>query len=261
MEVVRRKAFAYRDEFASLDEANQYLQEVCTRRNQKPQKENNGQTAKDRLEEERPALLSAVPRFDAARVSYGRVDKYSTIMVDQNRYSVPDHLVGESIMIKVYSTKVICFYQGTNVAEHVRLTGNHEWRLDLNHYLNTLNKKPGAFAGSAAWQQTPQKIKTLYERYYTKRNKEFIQLLQYIRDNADFADIEKAIQELEQIHPEHVTTDKIKVPCAKNRELVPVVQAILSETGQETAERSIEHLRMYDDLFDTHPAETKGDAA
>lgn len=261
VEVVRRKAFAFRHEFESLEEANQYLQEVCTRRNQKPQAEHNGQTAKERLEEERPALLPSPPPFDAARVLYGRADKYATIMVDQNRYSVPDHLVGESIMIKVYSTRVLCFHQETKVAEHVRCTGSHEWRLDLNHYLDTLKKKPGAFAGSAAWQQAPQKIKTIYERYYTRRDKEFVQLLQYIRDDAGFAEIEQAIQELEQIHPDHVTTDKIKVLCAKNRDLAPVVQATVSKPGQEIAERSMEHLRMYDELFDTGLAERKEGAA
>jgi len=97
--------------------------------------------------------------------------------------------------------------------------------------------------------------------YYTKRDKEFVQLLQYIRDEAHFAEVEQAIVELERMHPDHVTTDKIKVVCAKNREMAPVVQATLSETGQEIAERSIEHLRMYDDLFETHTVETKEDVA
>ncbi|NTZ17947.1 IS21 family transposase [Paenibacillus sp. JMULE4] len=173
VEVVRRKAFAFRDEFDSLEEANQYLQEVCTRRNQKPQTELDGQTASERLEQERPSLLPALPAFDAARVLYGRVDKYATIVADQNRYSVPDHLVGESVMIKVYSTRILCFYRETQVAEHLRLIGSHEWRLDLNHYLETLKKKPGAFAGSAAWHQAPQKLKSIYEMYYTKREREF----------------------------------------------------------------------------------------
>ncbi|WP_230876105.1 IS21 family transposase [Paenibacillus validus] len=83
VEVVRRKAFAFRDEFDSLEEANQYLQQVCTRRNQKPQTELSGQTAIERLEQERSFLLPAMPPFDAARVLYGRVDKYATIMVDR----------------------------------------------------------------------------------------------------------------------------------------------------------------------------------
>lgn len=260
VEVVRRKAFAFRDEFDSLEEANQYLQQVCTRRNQKPQTELSGQTAIERLEQERSFLLPAMPPFDAARVLYGRVDKYATIMVDQNRYSVPDHLVGESIMTKVYSTRVVCFHQEIQVAEHMRLTGSHEWRFDLNHYLETLKKKPGAFAGSAAWHQAPQKIKTIYEMYYTRRERDFVQLLQYIRDDVGFTEVEQAIEALQRIHPSHVTTDKIKVLCAKNREMV-VAHATLSKTGQEITDRSVEQLRAYDDLFHTDTLETKEDVA
>lgn len=257
VEVVRRKAFAFRDEFNSLEEANQYLQEVCQRLNRKPQPSQNGQTASQTLEQERTALLPAMPCFDAARVLYGRVDKYATVTVDQNRYSVPDHLVGESIMIKVYSSRVRCFHQESLLTDHDRLTGSHQWQLDLNHYLKTLKKKPGALAGSAALHQAPKKIKTMYENYFTKREKEFIQLLHYIRNEVELEEVEQAIQELERIHPSHVTIDKIKVLCAKNREKVFLQKASLSETGQETEARSVEHLRMYDTLFNTQTAEAK----
>ncbi|KAB2951501.1 IS21 family transposase [Heliorestis acidaminivorans] len=257
VEVIRRKAFAFRDEFSSLAEANQYLQEVCQLQNSKTQSE-HGQTAIQRLEEEHSFLLPYLPPFDAARVTYGRVDKYSTITIDQNRYSVPDHLVGELLMIKVYSTRVYCFLHEKQVAEHDRLTGCQEWRLDLNHYLETLKKKPGALAGSTALHQAPKKIKNLYETYFIKREKEFIQLLQYIRDTATFAEVEQAIATLKAIHPSHVTTDKVKILCAKNRDMT-VVQTPVSKTAQEIAERSLEHLRMYDDMFHTHLIKSKED--
>lgn len=248
VEVIRRKAFSFRDKFDSLAEANEYLLEVCERRNRKPQAEQNGQTAKELLELERPKLLADMPPFDAARVLHGRVDKYSTVTVDQNRYSVPDHLVGELVMIKVYSSRVLCFQHEVQVAEHKRLTGNHEWQMDLNHYLGTLKKKPGAFAGSAALHQAPQKIKKLFEAYFSRREKEFIELLQFIQKDASLAEVEDAIAELEHIHRGHVTTDKIKVLCSKNRELT-VIQEPLSQVGQEIAKQSVEHLRMYDELF------------
>jgi hypothetical protein len=102
---------------------------------------------------------------------------------------------------------------------------------------------------------------SFYESYYTKRHKEFVQLLQYILDDVGFMEVGQAIKELERIHPDHVTTDRIKVLCTKNRHKEPVVRAVLSETGQEIAARAAEHLRMYDDLFYTHTAVTKEDAA
>lgn len=233
VEVVRRKAFAFRDTFETLDEANQYLLEVCMRRNQKVQEDRQGQSAVECLAQEREGLLPMAPRFDAARVNYCRVDKYSTVIVDQNRYSVPDHLVGEQLMVKVYSTQLLCFYQEVKVAAHDRLTGSHEWRLELNHYLETLRKKPGALAGSAALQQAQRKTKKIYETYYTKQGKDFIELLQYIQGHTSFEEVEQSIEELRRIHPSHVTTDKIKVLCAKRQENKVAVAGSHSPETQE----------------------------
>jgi transposase/transposase-like protein len=256
VDVVRRKAFAFRDTFESLEEANRYLDTVCAKRNQKPQIDHQGQTANELLKQEREGLLPALPMFDAARVLYCRADKYATVAVDQNRYSVPDHLVGKQIMVKVYATRILCFHDERRVAEHARLTGCHEWKLELSHYLETLKKKPGALAGSAALQQASQKIKNIYEAYYTKREKDFVQLLQFIRDDATLAEVERSIAELCNIHVSHVVTDKIKVLCAKNREMfTPMAQP--SQTACEIADWAKEHLRMYDDLFHTQKLETE----
>lgn len=256
VEVVRRKAFAFKDTFETLEEANQYLLEVCMRRNQKVQ-EDRGASAVECLAQEHEGLLPIVPRFDAARVNYCRVDKYSTVIVDQNRYSVPDHLVGEQLMVKVYSTQLLCFHHEAKVAVHHRSTGSHEWRLELNHYLETLRKKPGALAGSAALQQAQRKTKMIYETYYTKREKDFIELLQYIQSHASFEEVELSIDELRRIHSSHVTTDKIKVLCAKRQEGKTAITAPHSPETQEISELAAAHLRMYDELFAIQSQETK----
>lgn len=256
VEVIRRKAFAFRDTFETLDEANAYLLEVCHKLNNKPQASRNGKSAKACLEEEHPYLLPLPPMFDAARTVYARVDKYATVVVDQNHYSVPDHLVGQLVMVKIYSTNIQCFHQEVKIAEHPRLTGNHEWRLELGHYLETLKKKPGALAGSVALQQANQKVKSIYATYYTKREKDFVDLLLFLRDGATFVEVERAIDELCCIHPSHVTTDKIKVLCAKHREVLPSAEP-LSQTAQEIAEQAKQHLCMYDELFQTHTLGSK----
>lgn len=254
VDVLRRKAFAFKDTFETLEEANQYLLGICAKRNQKPQAGN--QHANELLEQERESLLPALPMFDAARVLTCRVDKYATIAVDQNRYSVPDHLVGKQVMVKVYSTKIICFHEEVKIAEHDRLTGRKEWRLELNHYLETLKKKPGALADSAALQQASQKIKNIYATYYTKCERDFVHLLQYIQEEASLAEVEHSIEALRLIHPSHVTTDKIKVLCAKNKELaIPASELI--KTDCKIADHAKEHLRMYDDLFHTHFQESE----
>ncbi|WP_027352054.1 IS21 family transposase [Desulfotomaculum nigrificans] len=250
VDVIRRKAFAFKDTFESLDEANNYLLKICNKLNAKPQDTRDGQSALACLEQERANLLTLPPMFDSARVVNARVDKYATIVVDQNHYSVPDHLVGELVMVKIYSSRICCFYKDAKIAEHARLTGCHEWRLELSHYLETLKKKPGALAGSMALQQADQKIKQIFETYYTKKEKEFIELMQYIKDGTSLSDVEKSITELCKIHPSHVTTDKIKALCAKRRENTPEI-AIISQVAQDITDQAIQHLKMYDKLFNT----------
>jgi transposase len=256
VEVVRRKAFAFRDTFETLEEANAYLLEVCERLNNKPQDHREGKSATACLEEERPYLLAKLPMFDAARVVHARVDKYATIVVDQNHYSVPDHLVGKLVLVKIYSMRIQCFYEETKVAEHNRLTGCHEWRLELVHYLETLKKKPGALAGSTALAQAQSHIIKIYETYYTRREKDFIELLQYIRDDANLEEVERSIQQLERIHPSHVTTDKVKAICAKGREN-PSSPLLHSQASQAILQHAQAQVRQYDELFGTHTTQVK----
>jgi hypothetical protein len=223
---------------------------VCERLNNKPQDRREGKSASACLEEERPYLLAKLPMFDAARVVHARVDKYATVVVDQNHYSVPDHLVGKLVLVKIYSVRIQCFYEETKVAEHNRLVGCHEWRLELVHYLETLKKKPGALAGSTALAQAQSHIKKLYESYYIRREKDFVELLQYICNEANLEEVQRSIKQLEQLHPSHVTTDKVKAICAKQRE-VPMPSLQLSQASQAILQQSEAQLRQYDELFGT----------
>ncbi|YCJ45760.1 IS21 family transposase [Schinkia sp. CFF1] len=251
VEVVRRKAFSHRDTFESLEEANQYLLEVCDKRNKKTINKELNQTAEQLLSIEKEALLPRRAPFDAARITYPRVDKYSTVIVDQNRYSVPDHLVGELLKVKIYSTCILCFYQEEKVSVHQRLTGSHEWSIQLEHYLKTLKKKPGALADSAALQQADQKIKTIYDTYYTSHPKEFVELIEWMKDGTSLERIEQSIEELRRINPQHVTTDKIKILCEKyiGKTFSPPV--LQSQETKAIEHQSQENTKMYDTLFNT----------
>lgn len=251
VEVIRRKAFAFRDVFESLDEANAYLQSICDKRNHKPQPSRQNQSATLLLEVEKARMLPLPPKFDASRMLTARVDKYSTVTVDQNHYSVPDRLVGKTVMVKVDTVHVRCFFDGAKIAEHRRLNGLHEWRLTLEHYFETFMKKPGAVAASTALHQAHRKTKNIFETYYTKQPREFVVLLQWMQqEDISLTEVEQAIGELRKMHPNHVTTDKIKLLCAKRRE---TPKAILQKEQQtkEIETQAQRHLNEYADLFGT----------
>ncbi len=63
-------------------------------------------------------------------------------------------------------------------------------------------------------------------------------------------EIERSIKELRKINPSHVTTDKIKILCAKNKnKVLPTVQN--SKESKDITEHAKANLKLYDELFQT----------
>ena len=154
------------------------------------------------------------PRYDCSRPVDARVNKYSCVAVTGCYYSVPDDLVGEFVLTKAYADKVICFYRNEKVAEHKRLYGNHEWKIDINHYLKTLKAKPKALAGSTAFFQMGQKLKAIYDKYFVGCEKDFVELLE-MTGKIGIEKIEAAINEIELLKPGSADLDKIVVICSR----------------------------------------------
>lgn len=253
VEYIRRKAFGPRNEFDSLEEANDYLLEVCHRLNKKPQRLNNNQTALEILNLERKYLLPKMPMFDAARTTESRVDKYSTIVIDSCHYSVPDRLVGQMVFTKIYSNKIICYYQNGKIAEHDRKNGFYEWSIKLEHYLKTLKKKPGALASSVALHQADPRLQEIYQNHYTEKPKEFIELLSLVSEKG-INEINAAIKTLKQISPVDITTEKIKVIC--NRE-VRLTSYPTKKLDCEIDQKSTDMLKAFQNLIPASQEEFK----
>ncbi|MFP5082215.1 hypothetical protein, partial [Pedobacter sp. JCM 36344] len=62
---------------------------------------------------------------------------------------------------------------------HERIYGRHGWQIDIEHFLSTLQRKPGAAAGSVALKQAPIWVQSLYHDHYQHDPRAFIELLQY----------------------------------------------------------------------------------
>ena len=119
VEYVRRKVFAFKDTFNSLEDANKYLLEICNNLNNKPLTTDKNIIPIKTLKQEIPYLLPKLPMLDCADIRECRVDKYSCIMYKQNRYSVLDKYVGQIVLVKAYANKIIIFYDNMKIAEHV----------------------------------------------------------------------------------------------------------------------------------------------
>ena len=217
VEYIRRKAFSRKHSFKSIEEANKYLSKVLEKLNSKPNKAYENKSPKDILEDEKPYLTKLMPSYDSAKVEELRVNKYSVISINENKYSVPDALVGKFVTAKIYPEKIIAYHNNAKVAEHIRNYGVHTWNIQIEHYLKTLKKKPGAIHSSTAMQQMNPKLQSIYNKYYTTNPKDFIDLIEIISENG-LEKIERIILELEKISPLNINTEKIKLLCNRKKD-------------------------------------------
>ena len=208
VEYLRRKIFSKRDEFSSVEEARQYFKSELKKLNARPQKD--AKSAQEILQEERGYLLPLPPRYDTARITEARVDRYACITVDGNHYSVPDYLVGKFVFIKIYPDRIICYHSEKKIASHKRKYGRKKWSIDITHYLRTLKAKPGALKRSTAFGQLQPRLKAIYQKYYQGKEKHFIELLELTAEHNLLA-VEQAITLLEKVNPTGVNTEKIRM--------------------------------------------------
>lgn len=215
VEFIRRKAFSSLYTFSSLSEAEQHLSATLKRLNQRLHHEHKEQHI-CLMKKEKAVSRPASAPFDAAELIECRVDKYSTVVIKQNHYSVPEGHVGKYIKAKVGAETIKLFIDGELVAEHRRNWGVHQWEMDIYHYLKTFQKKKGALAQSECLKQAPTQLKNLYMTYYIGKEKEFIELLFYIHQYNNLNRVMEAVQQLSKVGLNHVTTEKIFFICEQS---------------------------------------------
>jgi transposase len=102
---------------------------------------------------ERDHLLPmAAQSFDLAQVSFPTVDSSGCVRVRTNAYSTAMK-AGQTVQARLYSNTVELWHENTCVGRHERSYGKQQQVLDLEHYLEVLEHKPGAMAGSKPLEQ------------------------------------------------------------------------------------------------------------
>jgi hypothetical protein len=102
---------------------------------------------------EREHLLPlAEEGFDLAEVSFPKVDGLGRVKIRTNFYSAPVR-AGMEVQAKVYASHVEIWREQQCVARHERCYERSQEILNLEHYLEPLEHKPGALAGSKPLEQ------------------------------------------------------------------------------------------------------------
>lgn len=219
VEYIRRKAFCRADKFDSLAAAQAHLEAVCDKLNALLLKGLDS-SASGLLVQEQKCLYGPGGDFLAGEWLSFRVNKYSCFCCGQNHYSVPDHLVGKMVDVRLCATELQVYYEGEALCVHPRAGGQHGWYISLAHFLPTLLRKPGALAGSVALKSASEAVKATFECHFADRPKVFVELLSYQRkEKLSWLAIDSAIAMcLESCPHQAPELDKIKHFCqAQNK--------------------------------------------
>jgi hypothetical protein len=209
VEFIRRKAFSHRDEFDSLEQAQEYLLLAVEKLNNLATS-SAGKSPSEALLEEKKHLWKYPGEMECYLMSSLKIDKYATFSYGTNRYSVPDYLVGRMVDVKVYANRLKVYHNNLHLYTHERNYGAFQWKLDIDHYLTTLSRKPGAVHGSVALEQSLPSIRLLYQRYFESHPRGFIDILLYCKNNGiHYERLEDAVNMLNRLCPGDVSSDKV----------------------------------------------------
>ncbi len=154
-------------------------------------------------EQEKSHLLKLpVIEFSNIQTATAKSDKYSTVIVDKNRYSVPIEYAYLKIRAVLKVDGIDLYYGNKKIAEHPRLYNNNQWSLDPLHYLELIGQRPRSFASARPikqWRKSwPASYENLLSRFCsskgeTKGTKDFIQVLLLHKEHNDH-DIDTTIK-------------------------------------------------------------------
>lgn len=191
---VRQNFFVPMPEFRSFEELNQYLYDCCLRHRNKLT-----------LWEAEQRELRPLPQlpFPCHRHVEARVNTYSMVQFETNRYSVPVKYVGKPVTVRASIDSVDILLDGSAIASHPRLYGRKQDHLSLDHYLDLLMYKSRGLDNTRVFN--PSSLPPVYEQYRKalaqrspKANKEFVRILLLHRSHS--AELVKSALEMAMVH-------------------------------------------------------------
>ena len=116
----------------------------------------------------------------------------------------------------------------------------HTWTISLDHYLDTLHKKPGALNNSEALAQSSGHLRDMYAKYYQQSPRDFIELLLYCRKHRISKDrLYDAEQALLRICPTDISTEKLTALLGNTTSSIPEV---VHDNDEKIQQASVAHL-------------------
>ena len=151
--VVRKRFFAPRPSFKTLEDLNGWLADKCIAYAKgQAHPEQTDKSVFEMFEAERAVLMEYRGAFDGFHATSASVSKTCLVRFDRNKYSVKASAVGRPVDIHAYADRIVIKQDGVVVAEHKRKFGRNQTEYDPWHYVPVLARKPGALRNGAPFK-------------------------------------------------------------------------------------------------------------
>ncbi|GAC1664302.1 MAG: IS21 family transposase [Ktedonobacteraceae bacterium] len=188
---------------ASFEELNLHLLNACLKDDQRCVSRQRS-TIGHMWEQERP-YLRRLPGFayDCCATTSARLNPYSMVVYETNRYSVPVKRARQDVIVKAYPFHIDILDQTTLLARHPRCYEREQDIFEPTHYLPLLEQRPGAFEYAKplkrwreGWPDSyHQMLRTLRETWPEGRGvQEFIRILR-LHEEHPTALVQQAIEQ------------------------------------------------------------------
>ncbi len=148
--------------FANFAELNAWLGERCKSiwaDTQHPQHKHS--SIAEVLTLEREHLMGMPTAFDGYIERMARVSSTCLVVVGRNRYSVPCEWAGQMVSTRLYPMRVDVVAGDELVASHERLFDRGHTTYDWQHYIDLVQRKPGALRNGTPFMDLPEPLADL----------------------------------------------------------------------------------------------------
>ena len=187
---------------SNLDELNIHLKKCCDHYDLQ-KVPNSADLVHERFEIEKPLLLPILYQFDCARSLRVAINTLALVNFETNRYSVPTRYAGrKDAFLYAYVDKIIVKIDNETIAEHKRIYEQHQEVLEIDHYLDELERKSRAIPFARPLKKTalPSSYQVFYRETQLRygHGKELIRILKLHRDYHASLVEQAVVQSIEQ---------------------------------------------------------------
>ena len=112
-------------------------------------------------EHEQPHLMPMLSPFDGYVEIVARVSSTCLVTIKRNRYSVPCHLAGHRVSVRLYPERVVVTAKQQVIAKHRRALDRDQTVYDWLHCVALIEGKPCAMRNGAPFGGLPDALRTL----------------------------------------------------------------------------------------------------